>query len=188
MDDETSAEGLRARITRQGEDALGKLAQELLENPLVTGALTRAFDAREKAAQAQELAMGALNLPSASDLERLTRRLRSLGQRLEGIEEGLDRLDERIERLGSSTAIEQRLIALEADIERLGSRIEQGAPDPDALERRLRGVEKQLTAVGRDVGKLAARPDSGARRRTTGASAKPASASKPAGASARRTN
>ena len=39
-------EGLRGKIARQSEDALGKLAQDLLENPLVNGAITRAFDAR----------------------------------------------------------------------------------------------------------------------------------------------
>ena len=39
-------EGLKDRLTRQGEDALGKLAQDLLENPLVNGAITRAFTAR----------------------------------------------------------------------------------------------------------------------------------------------
>ena len=37
--------------------------------------------------------MGALNLPSAADIERLTRRLRSVSLRLEGIEDGVDRLD-----------------------------------------------------------------------------------------------
>lgn len=96
MTNETSSDGLRARISRQGEDALGRLAQELLESPLVSGALTRAFDAREKAAQAQEVAMGALNLPSAADLEKLTRRVRSVSQRLEGIEDALDRVEQRI--------------------------------------------------------------------------------------------
>ena len=89
-------EGLRGRLAKQGEDALGKLAQDLLENPLVNGALTRAFDAREKATQAQEAALGALNIPSAADIERLTRRLRSVSQRLEGIEDGVDRLDQRL--------------------------------------------------------------------------------------------
>ncbi len=77
--------GLKDRLARQGEDAIGRLAQDLLENPLVSGAITRAFDARERAVQAQEAAMGALNLPSAADIERLTRRLRSVSQRLEGI-------------------------------------------------------------------------------------------------------
>src|SRR5918996_1955563 len=95
MDDETGP-GLRDRLARQGEDALGKLAQELLENPVVSSAIGRAFDARERAVQAQEAAMGALNLPSASDIERLTRRLRSVSQRMEGIEDAVDRLDERL--------------------------------------------------------------------------------------------
>src|SRR5688500_20350363 len=85
--------GLRDRIARQGEDALGKLAQDLLENPLVNSAISKAFEARERAGQAQEAALGALNLPSAADVERLTRRLRSVSQRLEGIEDGVDRVD-----------------------------------------------------------------------------------------------
>src|SRR5215210_3963392 len=71
-------DGLRDRLAKQGEDALGKLAQDLLENPLVNGAISRAFEAREKATQAQEAALGALNIPSAADVERLTRRLRSV--------------------------------------------------------------------------------------------------------------
>src|SRR6059036_4170387 len=101
MSTSREGEGLRDRLTRQGEDALGKLAQDLLENPLINGAITRAFDAREKAAQAQEVAMGALNLPSAADVERLTRRLRSVSHRLEGIEDGVDRLDQRLAGLDS---------------------------------------------------------------------------------------
>ena len=92
MSDETNDDGLRARLSRQGEETLGRLAQDLLDSPLVTGALQRSLEAREKAAQAQEAAMGALNIPSAADLERLTRRVRSVGQRLEGIEDGVDRL------------------------------------------------------------------------------------------------
>jgi hypothetical protein len=118
MTDETSADGLRDKIARQGEETLGKIAQDLLENPLVSGALSRAFEARERASQAQDAAMGALNLPSASDLERLTRRLRSVSQRLEGIEDAVDRLDERFARggadgAGSPAAIEQRLASID---------------------------------------------------------------------------
>src|SRR6266513_5726462 len=105
MADETSEEGLHKRIARQGEDALGKLAQDLLENPLLNGAITRALDAQKKAAQAQEVAMGALNLPSASDIERLTRRVRSVSQRLEGLEDGLDRLEEGVQRVGQDEGL-----------------------------------------------------------------------------------
>ena len=117
MTEETADDGLRSRLTRQGEDALGKLAQDLLENPLVNGAITRAFEAREKAAQAQEVAMGALNLPSAADVERLTRRVRSVSQRLEGIEDGVDRLDERVSSLGREPGIGDRLGAIEERLE-----------------------------------------------------------------------
>ena len=111
--------GLRERVTRQGEETIGRLAQELLENPMVTGALTRAFETRERAMRAQEVAMGALNLPSASDLERLTRRLRGVSQRLEGIEDGLDRVEQRIGSLGSQSAIGERLSAIEERLDRI---------------------------------------------------------------------
>jgi len=109
----------RERVTKQGEEALGKLAQDLLSNPLVNGAIARAFDAREKASQAQEVAFGALNIPSAADLERLTRRVRSVSQRLEGIEDGVDRLDETLAKLHGSTAIERRLDAIEQQLDKV---------------------------------------------------------------------
>jgi chromosome segregation ATPase len=123
MTDETSQEGLKQRITRQGEDALGKLAQDVLENPLLNGALTHALDAQKKAAQAQEVAMGALNIPSASDIERLTRRVRSVSQRLEGIEDGLDRLDENLDRAAGAGAAAERLERMEAQLEELARQI-----------------------------------------------------------------
>ena len=118
MTDET-ADGLKDRLTRGSEDAIGRLAQELLENPLVSSAIGRAFEARERATQAQEVAMGALNLPSAADLERLTRRVRSVAQRLEGSEDSVDRLDERFDKNAQIslderlTAIDERLAAIE---------------------------------------------------------------------------
>src|SRR3954451_8276803 len=112
MSDDTS-DGLRERLARSGEETLGRLTQDLLENPLVSGAIARAFDARERASQAQEVAMGALNLPSAADLERLTRRVRSVSQRLEGIEDGVDRLDERLAGLSGAAGLDRRLEAIE---------------------------------------------------------------------------
>jgi hypothetical protein len=96
MDDAGHEESFADRLSRQGEEALGRIAEELIGNPIVNGALTRAFEAREKAVQAQEAAMGALNIPSAADIERVTRRLRSLSQRLEGIEDAIDRLEDRL--------------------------------------------------------------------------------------------
>jgi len=112
-DDDDS--GLRGRLTKQGEDAIGKLAQDLLENPLVNGAIARAFEVREKTSQAQEAALGALNIPTAADIERLTRRVRSVSQRLEGIEDAVDRLDQRLASAGLG-GIEQRLDAIAAQL------------------------------------------------------------------------
>jgi chromosome segregation ATPase len=119
VSDEGQDPGLRERLSRQGEEALGKLAEELAGNSVVTGALSRAFEAREKALQAQEAAMGALGIPSAADIERLTRRLRSVSQRLEGIEDSVDRLDER---LGS---IENGVGALDGRLEKLGGQLDK---------------------------------------------------------------
>jgi hypothetical protein len=116
MSDEDS---LKVRVTKQSEEAIGKLAQELLENKVVSGALSAAFETRERALRAQEAAMGALNIPSAADLERLTRRVRSVSQRLEGIEDGLDRVESRLERAGRTQDLEERLARIEAALERL---------------------------------------------------------------------
>jgi hypothetical protein len=134
MSSSADNEGLRERLARQGEDAIGKLAQDLLENPLVNGAIARAFEAREKAVQAQEVAMGALNIPSAADVERLTRRLRSVSQRLEGIEDGVDRVDQRLGSLNVS-GLEARLASIEEGVTALARELaglREAMPDAPA--------------------------------------------------------
>jgi predicted nucleic acid-binding Zn-ribbon protein len=126
--------GIRGRVTKQGEEAIGKLAQDLLKSPIVSGTLTAAFDARERASRAQELAMSALNLPSAADVDRLTRRLRSVSQRIEGLEEGLDRISERLEDPRQTASLEQRMDKME---KRLAS-----------IDRTLTRLDKKLSASG----------------------------------------
>ena len=84
MDDDSN--GIRAR----GEEALGDLAQALLENPLFSQALGRALGAGEKAVQAQKSALGALDVASAGDLDRLLKRIRSLSERVEELEDAVD--------------------------------------------------------------------------------------------------
>jgi chromosome segregation ATPase len=86
--DQEEQDGLRAR----SEQAIGELAQALIDNPTLHNAISAAFGAREKAIEAQQAAMSALNLSSATDLERLERRLRSFSQRLEEVEEQIDDL------------------------------------------------------------------------------------------------
>jgi hypothetical protein len=152
-DDDATGEKLRDRITRQGEDALGRLAQDLLENPLVTGAISKAFDARERAVAAQETAMSALNLPSAADLERLTRRLRSVSQRLEGIEDGVDRLDRRFEEVARTPSPpDDRLAPIEAQVSKLAaevahlSRVLDASPAPVPREQERMEVDRPAAA------------------------------------------
>jgi chromosome segregation ATPase len=133
--------GFVERLSRQGEEALGRIAEELVSNPVVNAAIARAFEAREKAFQAQEAALGALNLPSAADIERVTRRLRSLSQRLEGIEDAIDRLEERVASVGSSgpgrqAAMETRLDEIARDLAALREAVAPSdEPVPRAQER-----------------------------------------------------
>src|SRR4051794_10056612 len=115
------------RITRQGEETITQLATQLLENPLINGAISRAFEAREKAAQAQEAALGVLQLPTAADLERLTRRVRSVSQRLEGIEDAMDRVDERLASTGLG-GIEERLDAVTERLEAIEAKLPEPKP------------------------------------------------------------
>jgi hypothetical protein len=162
------ARSLRERLSGSTEERLGRALSDLLENPLLTGAIGRAFDAREKAVQAQEVAMGALNIPSAADIERLTRRLRSVSNRLEGIEDGVDRLDRAIAPGGSPRAdIDARLSAIESQLKRLTDNLDRSAR-PSARARAVKPTAK-------------AKPGTKAK---PGAKAKPA-AGKPAGSRAK---
>lgn len=75
--------------------------------------------------------MGALGIPSAADIERLTRRVRSVSQRLEGIEDALDRLDDRLRGLDG---LGDRVAAADA----------RGA---DGLDRRLDELRGEVSAL-----------------------------------------
>jgi chromosome segregation ATPase len=138
-DSGNAAKNLRDRFGANTEERLGKALGELLESPLLTGAIGKAFDAREKAAQAQEVALGALNLPSAADIERLTRRLRSVSHRLEGIEDGVGRLDRALAPSDlERSEIGQRLAAIEAQLAKMTEDLEkaQGPSAPTAAPSR----------------------------------------------------
>lgn len=105
-DEESTAadqDGLRAR----SEQAIGELAQALIESPTVHNAIAAAFGAREKAIEAQHAALSALNLPTASDVERLERRLRSFSHRLEEVEEQLDEANRELGTLRRQLAAEK---------------------------------------------------------------------------------
>jgi hypothetical protein len=153
-DSSKAVKGLRERLSDGTEDRLGKALTDFLESPVLTGVVGRAFDAREKAAQVQEVAMGALNIPSAADIERLTRRLRSVSQRLEGIEDGVHSLDRALTGRGV---------------------------DRSEIGQRLSAIEDQLGTLTQKLGKVSKRAPvvkTATRSKPAGAS-KPARASKP---------
>jgi hypothetical protein len=148
-DGSSVAKSLRDRFSGTTEERLGRALSDLLENPLLTGAIGRAFDAREKASQAQEVAMGALNIPSAADIERLTRRLRSVSHRLEGIEDGVDQLN----RAFSPAGVEARLSAIEEQLQALSGRLgeiakPQPAPARPAKKTSSSGGKRKKAAAG----------------------------------------
>ena len=147
MSDDGDQKGFVDRLSRQGEEALGKVAEELVANPVVHAAIARAFDARDAAVAAQEAAMGALNIPSAADVERVTRRLRSVSQRMEGIEDALDRLEERLAQAADEVE-DDRLEGIEGRLDELARDVaavrEAVVAEDEAVSRR----QERLT-VGR---------------------------------------
>jgi uncharacterized phage infection (PIP) family protein YhgE len=131
-DAEQQPSGLRARIAGQAEDTIGRLADDLLENPVINSALQSAFTAREKVGQAQQSAMEALNLPTASELDKLARRLRSISQRLEEVEDGVDRLGTKLDSMTEASRAPASQLTQQLD--RLEARLDQLSRDIAAIK------------------------------------------------------
>jgi chromosome segregation ATPase len=106
-------DSLRAR----SEQAIGEIAQALIDSPHLHGALQAAFGAREKAIEAQHAALSALNLPTAGDVERLERRVRSFSQRLEDVEEQLDDVSRELGSLRRKLAAKDGKVAAKSTAE-----------------------------------------------------------------------
>jgi hypothetical protein len=182
MSDASKAvKGLKERLADGTEDRLGKALTDLLENPVLTGVVGAAFDARERAVQAQEVAMGAFNIPSAADIERLTRRLRSVSQRLEGIEDGVYRLDRALSGRGVDarlSAIEDQLGALASKLGQAAKRASEGQPASAAKPAtKAKRASKQAAKA-----KQAVKPPAKAKAKakaSSAARAKPVAAAKP---------
>ena len=142
--------GLRHRIAGQAEDAIGRLADDLIENPVINSAISRAFTAREKVAQAQQSAMDALNLPSASELEKLGRRLRTISQRLEEVEDAVDKIGVRLEMLSeearSGSKLSDQLGRMEVRLEQLGRDV--GALRRDVVREGVSGEPPAIVPEG----------------------------------------
>ena len=115
--EEPRQESLRERFGSRGEEVVGRIAQDLLDSPWFNSVVTATLEARGRAAHAQELALELAGLPSSAQIERLTRRVRSVAQRLESIEDSIARLEDRLrddaERMHAQLdAIEQRIAGI----------------------------------------------------------------------------
>lgn len=94
----------------------------------VTNAVGAAFQARERATRVQTAALEVLNMPTADDVQRLTRRVRDISQRLERVEDGVDAAGAKLERLAE---LERRLGAIEAALQRVEKALAPAEPLDD---------------------------------------------------------
>ena len=78
--------------------------------------------------------MEALNIPSASNIDKIARRLRSISQRLDEMEDGVEKLDRRLATASEAGAGEARLTER---LERIESRLDDLGRDVAALRREL---------------------------------------------------
>ncbi|HRV60925.1 MAG: hypothetical protein KDB54_08875 [Solirubrobacterales bacterium] len=94
-------DGIRDRVQSKGEKAAADLAQALIGSPAFGQAVSAAVAARDRAADAQRAAMGAMGVSSQDEAERLERRVRVLSDRLEETEDRLDAALDQIRELRS---------------------------------------------------------------------------------------
>lgn len=80
-------------------EGIGGIVDEVASSWLVGDALTRLVDAGERVINAQQSAMSALGLPSGSQFENLTLRVRTLFHRIEELEDDIDRLEAKVAKL-----------------------------------------------------------------------------------------
>lgn len=111
-------------------EGLGGVVDEIASSWFFGDALSRLVGAGERVMHAQQSALSALGLPSGSQFESLTLRVRTLFHRIEELEDDLDR-------------IERRVSELEA---RESSSRERGGASASASKRTASGRAKPKTA------------------------------------------
>src|SRR4051794_28403083 len=84
------------RSDAEADAGIGGIVDEIASSWIVGDALTRLVDTGEKVVRAQQSAFSALGLPSGSQFESLTLRVRTLFHRIEELEDDLDRLERRV--------------------------------------------------------------------------------------------
>ena len=83
----------------QVSEQVTKALEPLVDQPLTQRLLTEASALRNRTVRAQEATLAALNLPTAADLAKLERRIKSLSDALGDITDRLDRLETQVRRI-----------------------------------------------------------------------------------------
>ncbi len=114
-------ERFRERISSRSPEAVADAVNALLDNPVLNQALKAAFGARDLATDASNQALRNLNIATANDLDRLSRRLRSVSDRIEELEDTIDRLEHELSRARKGEAnVSREQSPLAYEQERLG--------------------------------------------------------------------
>jgi hypothetical protein len=93
-----------SRRDADADEGIGGIVDEIASSWIVGDALTRLVDTGERVVRAQQSAFSALGLPSGSQFESLTLRVRTLFHRIEELEDDLDRVERRVAALESAAA------------------------------------------------------------------------------------
>lgn len=99
----TMSEKSKKNEDQDVSEGIGGVVDELASSWLVGDALTRIVDVGERAFRAQQGALSALGLPSGSQFESLTLRVRTIFHRIEELEDELDRISARVAALEQKT-------------------------------------------------------------------------------------
>lgn len=83
----------------QVSEQVTKALEPLVDQPLTQRLLAEASALRDRTVRAQEATLAALNLPTAADLAKLERRIKSLSDALGDITDRLDRLETQVRRM-----------------------------------------------------------------------------------------
>lgn len=106
-------------------DQARNLLEPLVEQPLTQRLLSEASALRDRTIRVQEATMGAMNLPTAADLARLERRLRSVVDAVARLDDHLARVESRIRRAEQAASSAPELAELKAEVEALRRELSQ---------------------------------------------------------------
>jgi hypothetical protein len=90
----------------QVSEQVTKALEPLVDQPLTQRLLTEASALRDRTVRAQEATLAALNLPTAADLHKLERRIKSLSDAVGDLTDRLDRLEQQVRRVEKAESAE----------------------------------------------------------------------------------